>query len=559
APGLARFTAILKWPTIDGSEATTAIDVVVPTSRQHGTHQGDYAIGMVLRHGMTLDEAVALSPQQPSRKQLSTLASSWLSAHGVRRRGLRLALLDCPLPHTKAVAYALMTGSPLPDGTDPRFADLIRDAYLAPGASSFPLVGWARDATAPRTVLNALAWLAARGRDLADPVPATELARMTGLPAASILAMTRQRSHGDPRILRLPSPGLRAVTPAACPDCGQWLLHVVLTPETARHDGLVCTACQALPGGPPLPEEYLDHWTGPRPPHRLTATPGARIADPRETAPRPPAPGARHLVGIGAVATALNLSPSHVRALADRGEIPYERTGPGQDRLFDLPLVLRTYQPPQQRPEALPHAAPPPGYLTLAQAAARLGTSPSTIYSIARHGGPDGGELPYRRIASGAIIVNADDLPGIDPHRLAQPSAQWLTVDQAVQRAGIGLTAIRSAIDRNELPAALIRNRWHGITPADLDEWLAGPGRHHQGLTLRQAAQRAGLTIATIRTLAYTGQLPCLRTPGGHYRITPEELDAWIAQRSDGSPCLGSPVPATPCEADPCDVERKQD
>jgi excisionase family DNA binding protein len=45
-------------------------------------------------------------------------------------------------------------------------------------------------------------------------------------------------------------------------------------------------------------------------------------------------------------------------------------------------------------------------------------------------------------------------------------------------------------------------------------------------LTIRQAADRAGVSIDTIRRWANQGLLPCLRTPGKQRRFRADDIDA---------------------------------
>jgi len=54
-------------------------------------------------------------------------------------------------------------------------------------------------------------------------------------------------------------------------------------------------------------------------------------------------------------------------------------------------------------------------------------------------------------------------------------------------------------------------------------------------LSLAEAAKRLGVHPATVRAWADRGVLPSQRTPGGHRRFKPADLEAWQAGRSAGS------------------------
>ncbi len=48
------------------------------------------------------------------------------------------------------------------------------------------------------------------------------------------------------------------------------------------------------------------------------------------------------------------------------------------------------------------------------------------------------------------------------------------------------------------------------------------------GLTVSQAADRLGVSIATVRRWSNAGHLQGYRTPGGQRRFTPEQLDTFV-------------------------------
>lgn len=50
-------------------------------------------------------------------------------------------------------------------------------------------------------------------------------------------------------------------------------------------------------------------------------------------------------------------------------------------------------------------------------------------------------------------------------------------------------------------------------------------------LTPRQAAAQLGVSYPAVKQWIYRGQLRAVKTPGGHYRIAPAELERWGAER----------------------------
>ena len=51
-------------------------------------------------------------------------------------------------------------------------------------------------------------------------------------------------------------------------------------------------------------------------------------------------------------------------------------------------------------------------------------------------------------------------------------------------------------------------------------------------LTAREVAERLALTPETVLSWQRTGKIPAIRLPSGQIRFRPEEIDAWLAERS---------------------------
>jgi excisionase family DNA binding protein len=71
-------------------------------------------------------------------------------------------------------------------------------------------------------------------------------------------------------------------------------------------------------------------------------------------------------------------------------------------------------------------------------------------------------------------------------------------------------------------------------------------------LNLSEAARYLGVHFTTLRRWADNGDIPCLRTPGGHRRFTRADLDIFLSRRRS----LPAPVPANGLTAHAVDHTR---
>ncbi len=70
-------------------------------------------------------------------------------------------------------------------------------------------------------------------------------------------------------------------------------------------------------------------------------------------------------------------------------------------------------------------------------------------------------------------------------------------------------------------------------------------------LSIGEAARRLGLSVDTVRELERNGALKAVRTPGGHRRFDPAQLDAYLARRSrpnTGRQRARAPTPLAPTQ-----------
>lgn len=47
-------------------------------------------------------------------------------------------------------------------------------------------------------------------------------------------------------------------------------------------------------------------------------------------------------------------------------------------------------------------------------------------------------------------------------------------------------------------------------------------------LTTRQVAEQLGISDEAVYRAVKTGQIPCIRTPGGHRRFRPKDIDRYL-------------------------------
>jgi excisionase family DNA binding protein len=62
-------------------------------------------------------------------------------------------------------------------------------------------------------------------------------------------------------------------------------------------------------------------------------------------------------------------------------------------------------------------------------------------------------------------------------------------------------------------------------------------------MTLGQAAKYLGVAQSTIRKWSDTGQVPAIRTPGGHRRYRQRDLDVFLDRSRPGTTGIGGPGP----------------
>lgn len=325
-------TATLTWPTTSGT--SVAIDMAEEltlstlVAKQH-THLGESLARRVLHDGMSWAEAV--SAADSAEEHARNAVMRWLRTQGMPRypRWVRGALLDCPVPETKSLAWALLTETDVAETAAPEFVELVRATYFAESHLSWG-AQWSRDVTLSRKALRVFQDMAGRGEDPGAGLRGADLALHIGATHRATMNLAGPADSTDIRlkhVLESHPADKRVLRPKACETCGYWLLHVLLAPETAAHHGLICTMCRALPDGTPLPSGYLALWD-----QGETAT---RLAFEDEYHPAvQPVPAAQRPMRIGEAARNLGISTKELRNLANTGTIATVRPGKGSERWF---------------------------------------------------------------------------------------------------------------------------------------------------------------------------------------------------------------------------------
>ena len=332
-------TATITWPTTDGTNVHIDVTSDVPVSTLDAKREvslGQALVQRVLADGNSWKDAVAFADS--TEEHAAAAAIRWLKSAGMPRypRWQRRALLDCPVPETKAIAWALLTGGDLPTGTDPRFVDLIRRTYFTQHDLSWGGT-WAKDVHLARTALGVFRDMAGRGENPDEGLRGADLAQQLGVPKRPVMNLAGPQDSTDVRlkkVLAAHDADKRVLVPKQCLQCQHWLLHVILVPETAEFYGLACVNCRSLPDGTPLPSGYFGLWDA--------GDSGTRLADPSEYTPaHHPVPGQRRLLRIGEAARRLNMTSKQLRAAANAGRIPTHRLAHGKERYFTARDVER--------------------------------------------------------------------------------------------------------------------------------------------------------------------------------------------------------------------------
>ena len=240
--------------------------------RKHNTDRYENMARLVFVEGLRVEEAAA---QNEYNVNVARDRINQVLKPVVPSRGLRTAIVDCPVKETKLVVWAMLeahkagTKFKTPEGIDAAFAKQVVKTYSDPDTSW--TISWAADShTAPR---RAIAFIQEAGEDGAlwldvlkmtaeefDPKMVdyfrTEMFKGKAARYTPVVEKGRRFHNTNPE---------RRVLLRRCPFCHtRTLTHVLHVPEVPG--GQLCTTCHKTPGAPTVvfPDAYFKHWSGPR-------------------------------------------------------------------------------------------------------------------------------------------------------------------------------------------------------------------------------------------------------------------------------------------------------
>lgn len=544
--------------TVDGEDLTyTAPRTPVMNLRRPRTEHDAPAVlaeafaAVLLREGKTLSELFDLHPRSGSNAL--TLARGWISRHGVTRRGLVAALVDCPIPATKLAAWSSLADDP---GSAahllPGFRTHIADVYT--GQQRHHSRWLARDTTLPRRAINALLSLP----DPAAGVAITDLARTLGVTPAQVNLLTDGGSAQYWGILVKDSTNRRRVRLRPCPyeDCGsapgnRWASHFLPVPETLVEGGhgLLCPDCLRLPHSRHaqvvFPGPYLQAWDlsadANRPGRTLRDGSLVTLGSPDRYRPAADLPTRPVELNVHEAAAHLGVSATALRGWSNSGKVRCRRLqhGPGAacrgyavadlDRIKDASFVVQwkeTFGRPDDGDATV-------GTLKEVIAWANVGDWHIRDRVAA-------GTLPAHRGRASdkaALLFAWDDVRAcLTENWRRRHSLDNLSVGDVVRRSGLSPTKIHCAATTTgldgepELRSYVTDGGTRVFTRPDVENWLARPDRPSSLLTPKRAAAAAGIDDTDVlRRAAASGQLAMSRTAGGHARYAAADITAWAA------------------------------
>jgi transcriptional regulator with XRE-family HTH domain len=230
----------------------------------------------------------------------------------------------------------------------------------------------------------------------------------------------------------------------------------------------------------------------------------------------------RTLLGLAA---ALGADPGALVAWADRPD--GAGAGPGAGPARGGRGGAARSKPPMPDSQAID----PDATYDLTRATRLKGVSPPTVLLAIRTG-----RLPATR-GSRAWAIRGADLLAWRPYQRPPPPG-WLTLDQAAAAVGFSRGAVRGAMARGRLPARWEAGRWF-VAPADLAAWRAraeaeppvGPLDPDGWYRMAEAAKLVGVTRQAVFNAVLDGRLRAAETAEGT-RVRGSDLLAWKPRKA---------------------------
>lgn len=249
-------------------------------------HRRDVLIERVFKDGQTYQDAAAALGMTDAPFAKRRLFEQLTADDVIRTKGLRSAVIDCPLPDVRRVMWAEMearrdgTAFKPPAGVDAAWARHIRETYT--GDTTWALSWMVNDPVRARRAVSAVLAVEdpTAGADWEDVLKTATIGLRPG--QSRFVVEELMRGKGATRTQEessytLHAPVLewvgashgravgRKVRARTCPFCAtQTLTHIVRVPEVPG--GILCTTCRRAPTLPKIvfPDGYLVEWVGPR-------------------------------------------------------------------------------------------------------------------------------------------------------------------------------------------------------------------------------------------------------------------------------------------------------
>lgn len=517
--GLGRWTAICEVPVVGGEGAVSLhLAGTVPNTHPsagtgvgcHRSHSQDMAFKLLV-DGRALGEVA--QEYHRSEDWVRTRVTSWLKAQGMVARSLPLVILDCPIPETRRVVFALCAGD---DGLiadiEPSFVEHLRTTYLS--ARGWGVPTWA--AGAFRFERRLLATL------LAVPGCVADKKDLAGGLNVSMRQLSQRVKQSGRRVALVERPEELTMRPVPCPhsDCPgpRWASHVLVTPETPG--GLLCPVCRRTPDDPTVvfSPAYLEAWEGPVNDQSKHGRPAKSPTTMAAAHALPVAIRGGSMLTSGESAQRLGWSEYQVRQHLEPDDMV------GRVRLYESGRIDRMVIERDCEVAAIGDL------VTVSEAATRLGIAEHRLRLLIEQGvvpttqlGPTG----VLAVSTTALELARSLITDVD-----LLNSTTLSIGEAARRAGVTITELRNAADRGLVEVDRTWGNTRRFTVAAIDAFqdsLTAADTDTSLLAIGDAARLAGVSQGILRTAEAAGRITCVRTRSGHRRFRVDDVMSYAA------------------------------